>query len=406
MTQRFQRLDRAAISRLKSGQKLAEHGIEAERLVDNDIRFTVNVMVDGQRIHRVIGRDSDGVTRRQAEEFIEQARTHAREQRLNLPKGRKLPLSLAEAADRYLERLEQSDGRNLVAKRRQLRLYLKPQLGAMRLDAISGFTIERYKKARRDAGATAGTINRELATLSHLLNRAVEWHWIVRVQAKPAKLRENAGRIIALADEQCDALMSSAIGSADPYLYLFVAFGLNTAMRHAEIIAARFDQLDLANRRLFIPEAKAGQREQPITAELAELLQREREMRDDRDGWIFPSPHADSAAGHRARMGRPFREAVKAAGLDPKLITPHVMRHTAITKLVQAGVDLPTVQRISGHKTMAMVLRYTHVHGRHIDQAIRTIGRSTPQKAANDTITQELHSTEIGAARRINPRGL
>jgi site-specific recombinase XerD len=42
-------------------------------------------------------------------------------------------------------------------------------------------------------------------------------------------------------------------------------------------------------------------------------------------------------------MDRPFSDAVKAAGLDPKLITPHVMRHTAITKLVQAGVDLPTI---------------------------------------------------------------
>ena len=61
-------------------------------------------------------------------------------------------------------------------------------------------------------------------------------------------------------------------------------------------------------------------------------------------------------------MGAPFRAAVNAAGLDPELITPHVMRHTAITKLVQAGVDLPTVQRISGHKTLAMVLRYAHVH--------------------------------------------
>ena len=62
-------------------------------------------------------------------------------------------------------------------------------------------------------------------------------------------------------------------------------------------------------------------------------------------------PHKDSKAGHWARMDRPFRDAVEAAGLDPGLVTPHVMRHTAITKLVQAGVDLPTVQRVSGHKT-------------------------------------------------------
>ena len=76
---------------------------------------------------------------------------------------------------------------------------------------------------------------------------------------------------------------------------------------------------------------------------------------------------------------------MEAAGLNPETITPHVMRHTAITKLVQAGVDLPTVQRISGHKTVAMVLRYTHVHGRHIDQAIRAIGRTIPKQPADGT---------------------
>ena len=66
-------------------------------------------------------------------------------------------------------------------------------------------------------------------------------------------------------------------------------------MRHSEIMAARcWDQLDLAKHRLFVPKAKAGQREQPITPELIELLRAEREMREDRDGWIFPSPHKDS----------------------------------------------------------------------------------------------------------------
>jgi integrase len=264
----------------------------------------------------------------------------------------------------------------------------------MRFDAITAFTIERYKKRRIDDGTAPATVNRELATLSHLFNKAVEWRWLDHVPARPKKLAESAGRIIALTDDECDALMTAAVASADPDLWLFVAFGLNTAMRHSEIMAARWDQLDIVNRRLFIPTAKAGEREQPITPELAELLAHERGMRDDREGWIFPSPHSDSAAGHRARMDRPFREAAKAAGLDADAITPHVMRHTAITALVQAGVDLPTVQRISGHKTLAMVLRYTHVHGRHIDDAIRAIGRTLPKQPENGTknpITPKLH---------------
>jgi len=42
---------------------------------------------------------------------------------------------------------------------------------------------------------------------------------------------------------------------------------------------------------------------------------------------------------------------------------PHVMRHTAITSLVPAGVDSSTIQRISGHRTLIMVMRYVHLMG-------------------------------------------
>jgi integrase len=93
-------------------------------------------------------------------------------------------------------------------------------------------------------------------------------------------------------------------------------------------------------------------------------------------------------------MAKPFRRAVIRAGLNPRTVTPHVMRHTAITKLVQSGVDLPTIQSISGHKTLTMVLRYTHVHGTHIDKAIAAIGRAVPEPIANKSAvkpTQELH---------------
>jgi len=51
-------------------------------------------------------------------------------------------------------------------------------------------------------------------------------------------------------------------------------------------------------------------------------------------------------------------------------VVRHTLRHTAITHLVQAGVDLPTVKRISGHKTLAMVERYSHQSGEHNQAAM------------------------------------
>ena len=56
--------------------------------------------------------------------------------------------------------------------------------------------------------------------------------------------------------------------------------------------------------------------------------------------------------------------------MDPKEVLRHTLRHTAITDLVQAGVDLPTVQRISGHKTLQMVVRYAHQNREHIRAAM------------------------------------
>jgi len=95
--------------------------------------------------------------------------------------------------------------------------------------------------------------------------------------------------------------------------------------------------------------------------------------RGEVEGYVFKGG-VGSATGYRHTFRKAFQRAVVRAGLDPALVTPHVLRHTAITKLVKAGVDLPTVQRVSGHKTLTMVLRYAHVDGAHIDNAVEHLG--------------------------------
>lgn len=392
MALRFQRLTRPAIRGMVVGERINEHGISVEKQANGDVRYSVNVMVEGQRIHRVVGRSSEGVTREQAERLIETLRTRAREGRLDLPKGRKTHRSFAEAADEYLTRLEESGGKNLGPKTMHLRNHLKPYFGTQRLDQLKEFALKTYRKKRMEAGASHATVNREMATLSHLLRSAVRWKWIA-ASSLPLieKEQETRRAIVVLSDEQATALMKAAMQDQDGRLWLFVMFGLGAAMRHREILAVRYDQIDFNTRRVFIPQAKAGEREQPITPALAEALKAQRKMEDDPDGWIFPTAiPGQSKKGHRTNMARPFSRAVVRAGLNPDKVTPHTMRHTAITRLVKAGVDLPTVQKISGHKTLAMVLRYVHVHGEHIDAAIDALNYGFP-----DTISPELHTPAI-----------
>jgi hypothetical protein len=160
MARSFARLDRNAIRAMQIGDKINEHGITAERLKDGDIRYSINIMSDGQRVHRVIGRASEGVTREQAERAIESLRTKAREDRLDLPTGRKLHRTFAEASTEYLERMDQSGGKDMKNKRRHLTLYLVPHFGTTRLDKITTFDLRRYRKMRGGQGAKEATIKR------------------------------------------------------------------------------------------------------------------------------------------------------------------------------------------------------------------------------------------------------
>jgi len=57
MSLKFSKLTRPSIRKLTEGQKIIEHGITFERFANGDGRYRVNIMVDGQRIHRVIGRE-------------------------------------------------------------------------------------------------------------------------------------------------------------------------------------------------------------------------------------------------------------------------------------------------------------------------------------------------------------
>jgi integrase len=223
---------------------------------------------------------------------------------------------------------------------------------------------------------------RELAVLSHLINKAVEWGWIDRPAVRIRKLKEDNGRLVYLSTTQAERLLEAAKGDQNHHIYPFILIGLRTGMRKSEILSVRREHVDLNARTIFVPSAKSGPRTQPISADLARFLAGHIETLPQDTPWLFPSPEARH--GHTVDVRKAFVRAVTAAGLDPIKVVRHTLRHTAITHLVQAGVDLPTVKRISGHKTMVMVERYAHQSGAHIADAMDRLDdryRSTKKPA-------------------------
>jgi integrase len=396
MAKAFLRLTRAKMRALPASEQITEHGIIFERLASGDGLFSINIMVDRRRIHRSIGRESDGTTRSAAEAYIAKARHEAREGQLNLPKGRKVAFTLASAAPLYLDRMLQEGGKNIERKRQQLVQALMPHFGDHPLSKITTFDVERYKKTRSSQSIRSrkklkvgeahpltkpSTINRELATLSHLLNKAFEWGWMERPVAKIRKLKEGTGRIVYLSSEQADDLLDAARSDQNRQLYPFILIGLRTGMRKSEILSIRREHVDLPAHSIYVPHAKAGARVQPISPDLATFLADYMETLPAGTPWMFPSVGARH--GHTVDVRKPFLRAVIAAGLDANQVVRHTLRHTAITHLVQAGVDLPTVKRISGHKTLAMVERYSHQSGTHIASALEKLDARYAKKKSN-----------------------
>jgi integrase len=369
MARSFQKLTRRAIRALAPGQKITESGITAEKLSDNDIKFSVDVVVDGARIHRVIGKESDGTTRTQAEEYISNARAEAREGRLSLPRGRKLHLNFGKAADLYLAKLAEIDAKDYVNNEQHIRLHLKPYFGGMRLDQISTFTLQKFQRHLKEGKAlSASTANRVLATYRRMNRRLVEWKTIPAPMpmVKLSKEENQRDFIISAAEEAL--LLGSALRDSSAYIWLFIKIGLATGLRHSEIVGANFKNFDPHKRRLRVIVKGGRWRNQPLTRGIVEILEREREMSNDPVGWIFPSKRSES--GHVTTITDAFARVVKLSDMDPSVVVPHVMRHTAITRLAETGADIKTIQEFSGHRSLAMVLRYAHPQEQAINAAL------------------------------------
>jgi integrase len=277
-------------------------------------------------------------------------------------------MNFGEAIPQYLHNLELEDGLNIPIKTRQLRQHITPYFKAMDLAAIRKIDIEAFKRHMREKSFSPASINRYLATLSNVLHKAVEYGWLDKVPCKIIKYREDNIRTRYLLPNEIDALLIAAKADRSAIIEPFVRIALGSAMRRMEILSIELANIHLDTQEIYIPKAKTGARTQPITASLADYLAGYISNHcKSNQTYLFP---ANSSTGHRMEIEKPFYRVVEAAGLDRYEVSRHTLRHTAITHLVQAGVDLPTVQRFSGHRSIHMVFRYSHQSNDHLRQSL------------------------------------
>jgi integrase len=254
-----------------------------------------------------------------------------------------------------------------------IKAHLRPYFGAMRADQIATSTLNEYVAIRQEKGRANGTINRELTLLRRTFNMARECTppKVSRVPKFP-KFKESAARKGFFEDHEYRALLAALPEEIRPVL----TFGYYSGCRKGEVLALRWDQVDLKTRmvELEADQTKTDEaRTIPLGRDLLETLRMQREIRDrwhPRCPWVF-FRHATGQPLNDFRGA--WKNACKRAGLwdamagkldkngqpkgKPTRIF-HDLRRTAVRNLVQAGNPEKDAMLISGHTTRSIFDRY------------------------------------------------
>ncbi|MBB5676405.1 tyrosine-type recombinase/integrase [Xanthomonas arboricola] len=352
----FAKLTRTGMRGLKAGQSLSEHGITYTRTGSGDGRWSVNVMVNRRRHHQVVGLESEGYTRTQAEDLVSSLKAAKRSAAHGVAGSRQgRPQSISQAAEDYLSYLATHDGRDLVAKRMRFDQHLVPHLGQKQVARLTDDDWMAYVGKRKGEGASPATINRERSALLHMLNTMRRRKLLAAVPVL-ARQAEPEGKLVYLTPAESQRLLKAAANDQSDLAHPFVMVTLYTGLRHAAALNLRAGDVDADRRILWIRHDKAGRREQAMPQILADYLAELTAGMDSED-FIFASSRAKS--GRAYQMNAIFARCVERAGIT-KHCTPHTMRHTAATNAAHAGLDAATIQMMGGWKTRAMAERYTH----------------------------------------------
>jgi integrase len=252
------------------------------------------------------------------------------------------------------------------------------------MQAIGVPEVRSYITTRKEAGVTPATINKELGLLSAAINYArKEWGWVLINPAQGRRLKEPEARLRWLTRAEAAALLRAAatIPKAN-HLADFITLALHTGCRRGEMLGLEWRRVDL-QRGLILLESehtKAGRRRYvPIneTARAALLSRaRFRATHCPDSQWVF----ANRAGKRIGSVKHSFTSACKVAGIADFKV--HDLRHTCAAWLVSAGIPLPEVRDLLGHRSVTMTEKYAHLEPANVRAAVLCL----------DGVTQKQHT--------------
>ena len=261
---------------------------------------------------------------------------------------------LGDAAERTF-RMRWKDSRSerthLVNMRRNLDYF-----GDKRpLEDITTETIDDYILHLKDERLSGATINRILMNLSRILRTAREYG---KMEHQPVINRQPEGehRLRWLTDDEIDAM----IGAAQDFGYLTlrdaIIVSVDTGVRRSEL--QQIQKRDITKQGLGCWLTKN------MLGRIIPLTKRARGVLEMRDGdFLFPQNDF---------IRSPFDRVKHHVGLGDDVVW-HTLRHTFASRLVQKDVPIQVVQKLMGHKTIQITMKYAKIHDNNLISAISTL---------------------------------
>ncbi|WP_428622205.1 site-specific integrase [Sedimenticola sp.] len=249
---------------------------------------------------------------------------------------------------------------------------LKKHLGDYALAAVTPKILADYRDCRLNTVSnktgrplSASTVRLELALLSNLYTVAIR-EWGLGLIANPvAAIRKPSpgqGRNRRLTWSEAKRLLKGCDRHSNPMLGWVVRIALYTAMRQGEILSLTLDQVDLQRRIVRLTETKNGSaRTVPLSRRATKVLRQAvaHPVRPkDVDLLFFGEPGKDNER-RSYTINKVWSAALERAFI--KDLRFHDLRHEAVSRLVEKGLSDQEVAAISGHKSMQMLRRYTHL---------------------------------------------
>ncbi|NVJ65981.1 MAG: site-specific integrase [Gammaproteobacteria bacterium] len=286
--------------------------------------------------------------------------------------------TLTNAISRYLKEVTITKKQSTQRRDHSSAKILIKHLGKYSLSSLTPDRIAQHRDERLADGLSNNTVRLELALLGHLYTVAIQ-EWGMGLMFNPVsnvrKPSPGQGRNRRLSLDEEIRMFEVLDSYSNPMLAWLARIALYTAMRQGEILNLTRNQVDLTRGIVRLTETKNGSsRTVPLSDKAKQVFAEalSNPVRPIDTNLIFFGEPGRNGKRKPYTIGKIWLALVRdKAGIED--LKFHDLRHEATSRFVEAGLSDQEVSSITGHKSMQMLKRYTHLRTEDLSSKIKNL---------------------------------